>query len=151
VKAELAELLAEMRASLPHLGFDAALTATALARIDQLEDLLARKDAARDDIAWHAFNLGGLWGQPMADKYFERLNGEEKRGRDLGAARRKSKEVLFAAIDELRTAVPRLTIAEATRALMPEFGTTAEDRKADDYGRLRERTIRAYVAERWNA
>jgi hypothetical protein len=31
---------------------------------------------------------------------------------------------------------------------MPEFGTTAEDRKADEYGLLRERTIRGYVAER---
>jgi hypothetical protein len=81
VKEKLAELLGEMRASLPHFGFDAALTATALARIDQLLAMLARADATRDEIAWHAFTLGGLWGQPMVDKYFKRQDRDAAAGR----------------------------------------------------------------------
>ena len=151
VKQELAELLNEMRVSLPHFGLDAALAATVRERADQLQAMLARARAGElidpDELAWHAFNLGGLWGQPMVDKYFQRLNPEQKRGRDLAAGkRRKKKERLFAEIDKLLA--KHTKNAEITRAVMPEFGTKAEDRKADEYGLLRERTIRGYVAER---
>ena len=69
MKTELAELLAEMRASLPHFGFDAALTATALSRIDELEALLAR----RGD------RLGGFLGAFLVHRQVPSRGGEELR------------------------------------------------------------------------
>jgi hypothetical protein len=146
MKRKLAELLAEAKAALSAPDVEKAMATTLLEDIAHFKADLARRDVGRDEIALRAIELGMALGAPIAERYFTRHDKEAKRGRDLAAERREKKKELRAAIVKLLLKQPGATDVDLAGQLMPDFGTTAEDKKADDYGLLRERTIRAEVA-----
>jgi hypothetical protein len=74
---ELTETLEGARGALtaPNHGIDEALATEILEHIGRFEAMLDNSRVKRDELAWHALQLGRLLAEPMVEEYFHSVDG----------------------------------------------------------------------------